>query len=210
MKKGVYLLPNSLTLCGMFAGFYSIIATFTGEYVTAAWAILIATIFDGLDGWVARLTVITSYSIHYTKLYDTAADRQQRHAGGHGAADQRQGGCVALRGVEVGPPAFRALIMAGLDIRDAAGDQNAVETRQHDVDVVMIAERGNDNRLARGAFGHRPDVFLACRMKAVFLDLLDASWDADQGMEGHGNTVIITVPLSVITSYSIHYTKLYE
>lgn len=74
MKKGVYLLPNSLTLCGMFAGFYSIIATFTGEYVTAAWAILIATIFDGLDGWVARLTSSTTrFGIELDSLSDLVA-----------------------------------------------------------------------------------------------------------------------------------------
>ena len=56
MRKGIYLLPNAITLCGMFAGFYSMINAFGGNYVIAGWAIIVAGIFDGLDGWVARLT----------------------------------------------------------------------------------------------------------------------------------------------------------
>ncbi|UCE71828.1 MAG: CDP-alcohol phosphatidyltransferase family protein, partial [Nitrospiraceae bacterium] len=56
MKKGIYILPNTLTLCGMFCGFYAILAAFKGKYIHSAWAILIANIFDGMDGWVARLT----------------------------------------------------------------------------------------------------------------------------------------------------------
>jgi CDP-diacylglycerol--serine O-phosphatidyltransferase len=60
MKKGVYILPNGLTLVGMFFGFYAVISALKGDYVRAAWAILIANIFDGLDGWVARLTNSTT------------------------------------------------------------------------------------------------------------------------------------------------------
>ncbi|MEI6970545.1 MAG: CDP-diacylglycerol--serine O-phosphatidyltransferase [bacterium] len=56
MKKGVYLIPNSITLMGTTCGFYSIISTLNQNWEHAAWAILLATIFDALDGWVARLT----------------------------------------------------------------------------------------------------------------------------------------------------------
>jgi CDP-diacylglycerol--serine O-phosphatidyltransferase len=74
MKKGVYLLPNSLTLCGMFFGFYSILASLKGNYIHAAWAILIANIFDGLDGWVARLTQSTTrFGIELDSLSDLVA-----------------------------------------------------------------------------------------------------------------------------------------
>jgi len=74
MKKGVYLLPNSLTLCGMFFGFYSILATISGNYVNAAWAVFIAMIFDGLDGWVARLTnSTTKFGIELDSLSDLVA-----------------------------------------------------------------------------------------------------------------------------------------
>ncbi|HCC68732.1 MAG TPA: CDP-diacylglycerol--serine O-phosphatidyltransferase [Nitrospiraceae bacterium] len=71
MRKGIYLLPNILTLCGMFCGFYAIIAAFKGDYIYAAWAILIANIFDGLDGWIARLTHSTTrFGIELDSLSD--------------------------------------------------------------------------------------------------------------------------------------------
>jgi len=74
MKKGVYLLPNSLTLCGMFFGFYSVISALQGDYVRAAWAILISNIFDGLDGWVARLTnSSTKFGLELDSLSDLVA-----------------------------------------------------------------------------------------------------------------------------------------
>ena len=74
MKRGIYILPNALTLCGLFMGFYSIIATFNGQYVLASWAIMIAMIFDGLDGWVARLTQSTTrFGIELDSLSDLIA-----------------------------------------------------------------------------------------------------------------------------------------
>jgi len=74
MKKGVYLLPTILTLCGMFFGFYSILASLKGNYINAAWAIMISNIFDGLDGWVARLThSTTKFGIELDSLSDLVA-----------------------------------------------------------------------------------------------------------------------------------------
>ena len=74
MKKGVYLLPTSLTLCSMFFGFYSILESLKGAYIHAAWAIMIANIFDGLDGWVARLThSTTKFGIELDSLSDLVA-----------------------------------------------------------------------------------------------------------------------------------------
>jgi len=55
-RRGIYLLPNILTLGALFAGFYAIIAGMNGDFNKAGWAILIAAILDGLDGRVARLT----------------------------------------------------------------------------------------------------------------------------------------------------------
>jgi CDP-diacylglycerol--serine O-phosphatidyltransferase len=60
MKKGIYLIPNLLTISGMFCGFYSIIKSFNGEYYIAALAIFFATLFDLVDGKIARLTNTTS------------------------------------------------------------------------------------------------------------------------------------------------------
>ncbi len=74
MKKGIYILPNALTLCGMFFGFYSILSSIKGNFVYAAWFIMIATVFDGLDGWVARLTSSnTRFGIELDSLSDLVA-----------------------------------------------------------------------------------------------------------------------------------------
>lgn len=71
MRKGIYILPNFITLLNMFAGFYSIIASLNFDYQRAAWAILIASIFDVLDGWVARAThTTTKFGIQIDSLSD--------------------------------------------------------------------------------------------------------------------------------------------
>lgn len=74
LRRGVYLLPNLLTTGGLFAGFYSIVATMNGSYLTAAWFILVAAVFDGLDGKVARMTGTTSkFGVEYDSLADLVA-----------------------------------------------------------------------------------------------------------------------------------------
>ena len=55
-RRGIYLLPNLLTLGALFSGFYAVIAGMGGNFNEAGWAILIAGVFDGLDGRIARLT----------------------------------------------------------------------------------------------------------------------------------------------------------
>jgi CDP-diacylglycerol--serine O-phosphatidyltransferase len=71
MRKGIYILPNLITLSSMFAGFYSIVASFNGDYERAAWAVVIASVFDGLDGWVARMThTATRFGIEIESLAD--------------------------------------------------------------------------------------------------------------------------------------------
>lgn len=55
-RRGIYLLPNLLTLGALFAGFYAVIAGMSGNFNEAGWAILIAGVCDGLDGRIARMT----------------------------------------------------------------------------------------------------------------------------------------------------------
>jgi CDP-diacylglycerol--serine O-phosphatidyltransferase len=74
LKKGVYILPNLLTSLGLLCGFYSIIAAMRGSFVKAAWAIVIAGLFDGLDGRIARLThTTTKFGLEYDSLSDLVA-----------------------------------------------------------------------------------------------------------------------------------------
>ncbi len=70
-RKGIYLLPNLLTTAGLFAGFYSIVASMHDRYQAAAIAIFIAIVIDGLDGRVARLTNTASdFGAEYDSLSD--------------------------------------------------------------------------------------------------------------------------------------------
>lgn len=50
------VIPNLFTAMNMFCGFLSIINTSQQRFFYAAWLIIIAAIFDALDGLVARLT----------------------------------------------------------------------------------------------------------------------------------------------------------
>jgi CDP-diacylglycerol--serine O-phosphatidyltransferase len=54
------VIPNLFTAMNMFCGFLSIITASNGNYNYAAWLIVIAAVFDALDGLVARLTKSSS------------------------------------------------------------------------------------------------------------------------------------------------------
>jgi CDP-diacylglycerol---serine O-phosphatidyltransferase len=54
------IIPNLFTAMNMFAGFLSILNSSQGKFHDAAWLIVIAAIFDALDGAVARLTKSSS------------------------------------------------------------------------------------------------------------------------------------------------------
>jgi CDP-diacylglycerol--serine O-phosphatidyltransferase len=74
LRKGVYVIPSLITTAGLFSGFYSVIASVRGDFFAAAVAILIANVFDILDGRVARLTNTTSrFGIEYDSLADLIA-----------------------------------------------------------------------------------------------------------------------------------------
>ncbi len=71
VRRGVYLLPNLFTSASLFSGFYSIVATFNGNYFYGAIAIIFSIFFDGIDGKVARLTHTTSaFGVEYDSLSD--------------------------------------------------------------------------------------------------------------------------------------------
>lgn len=55
-RKGIYALPNSITLCALFCGFYAIVMAMHGRFETACIAIFCAAVLDALDGRVARMT----------------------------------------------------------------------------------------------------------------------------------------------------------
>ncbi len=74
IKKGIYILPNLFTTASLFCGFYSIIASLKEHFVPASIIILVAVVFDGLDGRIARFTNTTSkFGAEYDSLSDVIA-----------------------------------------------------------------------------------------------------------------------------------------
>ncbi len=71
LRKGIYILPNLSTTLNIFFGFYAVIASANGDFKPAAIAIIIAGVFDLLDGKIARATNSTSrFGVEYDSLAD--------------------------------------------------------------------------------------------------------------------------------------------
>lgn len=69
--RGIYLLPNLITTGAMFAGFYAIVTSIGGDFSSAAIAVFVAALLDGMDGRVARLTNTQSeFGLQYDSLSD--------------------------------------------------------------------------------------------------------------------------------------------
>lgn len=69
--RGIYLLPNLFTTGAMFAGFYAITAAINAHFETAAIAMFVAMVLDGMDGRIARLTNTQSeFGVEYDSLSD--------------------------------------------------------------------------------------------------------------------------------------------
>ena len=69
--RAIYLIPSLFTTACLFSGFYAIISAINGMFFHSAVAIIVAGIFDGLDGRVARLTGTTSkFGMEYDSLCD--------------------------------------------------------------------------------------------------------------------------------------------
>ncbi len=55
-RKGLYILPNAISLAALFASFYAIVMAMNGRFEAAAIGIFYAAVLDSLDGRVARMT----------------------------------------------------------------------------------------------------------------------------------------------------------
>ena len=74
LRKGVYLIPSLFTAGNLICGFFSIISTFNGNYLHAAYFIILANVLDGLDGYAARLTRSTSqFGVEFDSLADVVS-----------------------------------------------------------------------------------------------------------------------------------------
>ncbi|HHP7234403.1 MAG TPA: CDP-diacylglycerol--serine O-phosphatidyltransferase [Desulfobacterales bacterium] len=71
LRRGIYILPNMFTSMNIFFGFYAVIAAIDDKFSLAALAIIIAAVFDLLDGKIARATNTTSrFGVEYDSLAD--------------------------------------------------------------------------------------------------------------------------------------------
>ena len=55
-RKGIFFLPNAVTLAALFSGFYGIVMAMNGRFEAACIAIFVAAVLDSLDGRIARMT----------------------------------------------------------------------------------------------------------------------------------------------------------
>ena len=55
-RRGIYMLPNAITLAALFGGFYAIVMAMNGRFEQAAIGVFCAMVLDSLDGRVARMT----------------------------------------------------------------------------------------------------------------------------------------------------------
>lgn len=75
-KKRAYILvlPSLFTTGNLFCGFYAILHSFKNDFEKAAYAIMLAGIFDILDGRVARITRSTSkFGLEYDSIADVVS-----------------------------------------------------------------------------------------------------------------------------------------
>jgi CDP-diacylglycerol--serine O-phosphatidyltransferase len=74
LRRGVFLVPATITSLGLLSGFYSVVSALEGHFELAAVLIAVALICDGLDGRVARASRTSSqFGIEYDSLSDVVA-----------------------------------------------------------------------------------------------------------------------------------------
>ncbi|MDZ7316281.1 MAG: CDP-diacylglycerol--serine O-phosphatidyltransferase [candidate division KSB1 bacterium] len=74
-KNRQYLnVPNLFTAVNLFSGFLSVLMTLGGNYVAAAWLIIMAAFFDAMDGRIARMTGVSSeFGLQMDSLSDVVS-----------------------------------------------------------------------------------------------------------------------------------------
>jgi CDP-diacylglycerol--serine O-phosphatidyltransferase len=71
IRNGLSIIPSLFTIGNMFCGYYALVATYNGDYDTAAKAIGFGVLFDSLDGRIARLTKTSSdFGVQLDSLAD--------------------------------------------------------------------------------------------------------------------------------------------
>jgi CDP-diacylglycerol--serine O-phosphatidyltransferase len=73
-RRGVFLIPATITSLGLLAGFYSLVSSINGHFELAALLICVSFVCDGLDGRVARASRTSSqFGVELDSLSDIVA-----------------------------------------------------------------------------------------------------------------------------------------
>ncbi len=74
LRRGVFLVPATVTSIGLLSGFYSIVSALQGHFELAAVMIAISFVCDGLDGRIARASRTSSqFGVEYDSICDVVA-----------------------------------------------------------------------------------------------------------------------------------------
>jgi len=74
IRRGVFIIPSLFTSATLFSGFYAIVSAFEGDFIKATLALLLAVVFDAMDGRIARLVhAETAFGAHFDSLSDMVA-----------------------------------------------------------------------------------------------------------------------------------------
>lgn len=74
LRRGVFIVPATITSLGLLAGFYALVSAINDHFELAAVMIAVAFVCDGLDGRVARISrTQTQFGIEYDSLSDVVA-----------------------------------------------------------------------------------------------------------------------------------------
>lgn len=74
MRRAIVILPSAFTSGNLFFGLWSIVQASRGEYLAAAWFIVVAAVLDLLDGRIARMSRTgTSFGAELDSLVDVVS-----------------------------------------------------------------------------------------------------------------------------------------
>ena len=68
------IVPSLFTMLNLFFGFFAVINAIKGNFVQASWLIILAAVWDGMDGKIARMThTYSEFGIQFDSITDVVS-----------------------------------------------------------------------------------------------------------------------------------------
>ncbi len=68
------IVPSLFTMLNLFFGYFAIVHAMQGKFVTASWLIILAAVWDALDGRIARLTqTFSEFGVQFDSIADVVS-----------------------------------------------------------------------------------------------------------------------------------------